>query len=523
MKKLYFGGTIRTMTDTLPTAEALVTDGGKILAVGGTDELRLAFPDAKRIDLERHTLLPAFIDGHSHITALAQTLTLCSLQGTRSFAEIAERLKAFCETSKREWVVGFGYDHTQLREGVHATADFLDRIIPDRPAVLSHASGHMGVLNSAALRALGIDSSTEDPSGGVIGRRADGSPNGYLEEAAFTQYSARMPRPGLEETMQSVLDAEKLYFKYGITTIQDGITKPADWAVLRALAERKRFTADVVSYIDIFEGSALLRENEAYANGYKDHLRIGGYKLFLDGSPQGRTAWMTQPYENSSDYRGYPVHRDETVLACMMKAERENRQILVHCNGDAAADQMIRTYRESFEAYQNDIRPVMVHAQLVRRDQLEEMHRSSMLASFFPAHIQRWGDVHIENFGMRRAEKISPIKSAIELGVPCDFHQDTPVLMPDMLETLRCVVERRTENGILLGEDERVTPLEALRCMTRDAAYAYFEENQKGTLEAGKTADLVILNRDPVTCNELSALTVLETIKAGESVYKKAT
>ena len=522
MKTIYLNGTIRTMAGS-ETAEALLEENGRILQTGRAADLLGACPAARRFDLQGHALLPGFIDGHSHITALAQTLLLCDLHGAKSFSEIAERLRAFCaarRTAPGEWVMGFGYDPTALAENAHPTAEFLDRALPENPALLTHASGHMGVLNSAAMQALGVTRDSEAPEGGVIGRKPDGTPNGYLEEAAFTQLSARMPRPGAKQTAQSLLAAERIYLENGVTTVQDGLTRAPEWALLTGV--REKLTADVVAYVDI-ACADLLRENAAYADSFRGKLRIGGYKLFLDGSPQGRTAWMTAPYAGETDYRGYPIHTDGEVERCMLKAVRENRQILVHCNGDAAADQMIAAYRKARAACPNNVRPVMVHAQLVRRDQLAEMARLGMLASFFAAHVYHWGDAHLKNFGEKRAAGISPVRTALALGVHCNFHQDSPVLPPDMLETLRCVIERRTKAGVLLGPDERVTPLEALRCMTIGGAYAYFEENEKGTLESGKIADMVVLNRDPAACPAaaLGALQVLAPIKNGKTVYQR--
>lgn len=522
MKTIYLNGTVRTMAGG-ETAEALVEENGRILETGRADALLAAHPKAQRYDLQGHALLPGFIDGHSHITALAQTLLLCDLRGVKSFDEIAARLRAF--RSERQlapgaWIMGFGYDPTALAEGAHPTAGFLDAVLPENPALLTHASGHMGVLNSAALQALGVTRDTPTPEGGVIGRNPDGTPNGYLEEAAFTQITARAPRPGADQAVQSLLAAERIYLRNGITTIQEGLTRAPEWALLTAV--REKLTADVVAYVDI-ACAGLLHENASYAAGYRGRLRIGGYKLFLDGSPQGRTAWMTAPYADDPDYRGYPVHSDAEVERCMLQAVRENRQILVHCNGDAAADQMIAAYRKARERCPNDVRPVTVHAQLVRRDQLAEMASLNMIASFFAAHVYHWGDVHLKNFGPERAAGISPVRTALALGVHCNFHQDSPVLPPDMLETLRCVVQRRTKNGVLLGPDERIPPLAALHCMTAGAAYAYFEEDRKGTLEAGKAADMVVLNRDPAACTEteLADLEVLATVKNGKTVYRK--
>ncbi len=518
MKTIYLNGTIRTMVRA-QTVEALAVENGRIVETGRARDLLRAYPMARQIDLCGHTLLPGFIDGHSHITALAQTLLLCDLKGAQTFSEIQSRLRAF--QSKRqlragEWVLAFGYDQTVLAEGIHPTAVLLDAALPENPALVTHASGHMGVLNTEALHRLGITASTPTPEGGVIGRNPDGTPNGYLEEAAFTRLTASIPRPDAGQAAQSMLDAERVYLENGITTIQDGLTRAAEWALLSAVQDR--LTADVVAYVDITDSAHLVERAPAGS-----HLRIGGYKLFLDGSPQGRTAWMTAPYADNPDYCGYPVHSDNAVEQYMRKAVRENRQILVHCNGDAAADQMIAAYRKARESSPNDVRPVMVHAQLVRPDQLAEMARLNMIASFFAAHVYHWGDVHLQNFGPERAAGISPVHTALSLGVHCNFHQDSPVLPPDMLETLRCAVRRRTKAGVLLGPQERITPLEALRCMTADAAYAYFEEKEKGTLEPGKRADMIILNRDPADCPEeaLDTLEVLETIKDGRTVYTK--
>lgn len=260
MKTIYLNGTVRTMTGG-ETAEALVEENGRILETGRADALLAAHPQAQRFDLQGHALLPGFIDGHSHITALAQTLLLCDLQGVKSFDEIAARLRAF--RSERQlapgaWIMGFGYDPTALAEGAHPTAAFLDAVLPENPALLTHASGHMGVLNSAALQALGVTRDTPAPEGGVIGRNPDGTPNGYLEEAAFTQITARAPRPGADQAVQSLLAAERIYLRNGITTIQEGLTRAPEWALLTAV--REKLTADVVAYVDI-ACAGLLHEN----------------------------------------------------------------------------------------------------------------------------------------------------------------------------------------------------------------------------------------------------------------------
>lgn len=524
---IYSGGTIVTMEEPLYT-EAVLVEDGVICAVGTREKLlRSCPPGTEEVDLQGAILLPAFIDPHSHITALAQTLGSADLTGAKSFAEIVEKLQVFIQKTKPapgQWVTAFGYDNNFLAEKRHPDRRLLDQI--KYPAVATHASGHMGVLNSQALHELGITADTPNPEGGVIGREADGkTPNGYLEETAFSSFTAKIPQPSQEQLLRQLELAQDIYLQNGITTVQDGLTIPARWEMLKGLAEQNRLKADVVAYPDLKDNRALAAENPSYCKQYHNRLKIGGYKIFLDGSPQGRTAWMTQPYENGeAGYKGYPIYQDAKVESFMREALRDDMQILAHCNGDAAAQQMIDAYEKALAESQTkkNIRPVMIHAQLVRLDQLKEMARLHMIASFFVAHTWYWGDVHLKNFGEARAKKISPARSAIESGVTYTFHQDTPVIQPNMLETIWCAVNRVSKDGVVMGKEECVTPLEALRAVTVNAAYQYFEEDEKGSIRAGKRADFVVLDRDPLRVDpmEIRDIRVLATIKDGGAVYE---
>lgn len=525
---LYYNGTVITMEEPL-YAEALLVRDGRIAAVGAQRKLAALCPEAERVDLKGRTLLPAFIDPHSHLTAYASTLRLLPLRDAAGFAELEERLRDYCAREKLrpgEWVIGFGYDHNSFAEKRHPDKLVLDRACPQNPVLISHASGHMGVMNSLALKELGVTAATPDPDGGVIGRMPDSSePSGYMEETAFISLSARTPQPSLDELCKGVEKAQRAYLSYGITTVQDGLTKPGEWALLQETARRGLFQVDTVSYIDEREHGALLEENRRYVGRYRNRLKIGGYKIFLDGSPQGRTAWMSAPYEQAPDgYRGYPACQDDEVERLVRQACRAGVQLLAHCNGDAAAEQYLGACERVRAVCPNilGLRPVMIHAQLLRRDQLPSLRRLSMIPSFFVAHVYYWGDVHLQNFGGERAAYISPAASALREGLRFTFHQDTPVLPPDMLDTLWCAVRRRTKSGKQLAESECLTPLEALRAVTINSAYQYFEEKEKGSLKPGKKADLVILDRNPLTVpsDEIRTIQVTETIKEGVSVYR---
>ena len=524
---IYWNGPILTMEEPL-YVEALWEKDGFIAGVGSKEELlRQASKKANLVDLAGKALLPSFIDAHSHITAYANTLMTAPLSDTSCFKDIQQRLLAYRqerELPPTAWITGFGYDHNFLTEQAHPTRELLDEVAPQNPVVICHASGHMGVANTAALHQLGIDKNTPDPPGGLIGRDAAGMPNGYLEETAFTNTAARIPPPSWEELAQGLVEAQKKYLSYGVTTVQDGYTRASEWQLLSRFAKEERFVLDVVSYIDLKDHQYLKVEQADFVKQYQKHLKISGYKIFLDGSPQGRTAWLSQPYQNSVDgYCGYPIYSTETVKDFLEQAQRDNLQILAHVNGDAAVDQYMQAYAAAYKTGGKGQRPVLIHAQLLRRDQLPQVAAFNMIVSFFVAHTYYWGDTHWENLGPQRASLISPAHSAIEAGVTVTFHQDTPVLAPNMLETVWCAVNRQSQKGRILGKEEQISPLAALQAVTKNAAYQYFEEQEKGTLAQGKRADMIILSADPlqVEPTAIREIQVLQTIKDGQIVYQR--
>lgn len=523
---IYYGGDILTLERGERT-EAVLVEDGVIRELGTKEALLASAPGARRADLHGRTLMPAFIDVHSHITAYAQTFGLVSLEGCRDIEEVVARIADYREKNnvkKGEWINGFGYDQNDLKEHCHPDKGALDRAAPDNPVLISHVSGHMGVANSAALHKMGISPDTPDPDGGRIGRAEDSQePNGYLEETAFTGNSTAIPKPTQEERFRQMTQAQDAYLRYGVTTVQDGLTRTGEWELLKAMSEAGKLRIDVVSYVDQKRCPEILWENPQWYGRYRGNLRIGGYKIFLDGSPQGRTAWMSEPYEGADDgYRGYPTYTDEQLEAFVREAAEQRVQQLVHCNGDAACGQMIDAYRKVLGG-DRGLRPVMIHAQLVRDDQLVEMAKLGIIASFFVAHTWFWGDVHLKNFGARRAAKISPVADAVRDGVVYTFHEDTPVVPPDMLFTAWCAANRLTKSGAVLGPEERVGVFDALKGVTVNAAWQYFEENWKGSIRTGKRADLVVLDRNPlgVPEKELKDLKVLATIRAGETLYRK--
>nr|WP_297274346.1 amidohydrolase [uncultured Agathobaculum sp.] len=526
MKMLYYGGTIHTMEEE-GKVEALLVENGVIAAAGPYERLHARAKDAAQIDLDGRVLLPAFLDAHSHFSGAAYAMLQAPLGETVNFAEIEDTLARFIADNHvpdGQWVVGKVYDQNALAEQRHPTRAVLDRVSTRHPIMLVHQSGHMGVFNTLALELLGVTPQTPAPEGGAIGVE-NGQLTGYMEENAFLQYQQKVPEPDLADLLDACRRAQQLYASYGIATVQEGMMPESLVGLYQALLAHRLLELDVVAYPGVDVLDEICDAFPEAVRRYDGHFKLGGCKMFLDGSPQGRTAWLRAPYMDApGGYRGYPTMTDEALRQALTTAYRSGMQPLAHCNGDAAAAQYLSAVAEMERARSDfrELRPVMIHAQLLAPDQMEEVARLGIIPSFFIAHIHQWGDVHIRNFGIERAAHISAAGSARSHGIPFTFHQDTPVLPPDMLHTVWCAVNRVTKDGVTLGADERISVMDALRAVTVNAARQYFEEARKGSLRPGKTADLVLLDADPLAVppDRLRDIRVLETVKAGETIFR---
>lgn len=537
METLYWNGPILTMAcrsaeeEKSRAPEAVLVRSGRIAALGSYEEMRaLAGKRVRTVDLQGRCLMPGFIDAHSHAALNGQMALCCDLSGCTSFEEIIGALRDYAAARKitgRHAIIGFGYDHNFLREAAQPDKRVLDQVSREIPILILHVSAHLACVNSAALHLCGITAETPDPEGGVVGRiPGTREPSGYLEEAGL-QLVQQAVYKRLKISLPSMLRGVcAVYLRHGVTTIQDGASTKRDMLLLKALQTLRLLKADVVAYPLMSSGGAeILHGSPKLAGRYRRRLKIGGYKLVLDGSPQGRSAWMSEPYLGGEEgYCGYPWMPDEQVEQYVLQAVREGRQLLAHCNGDAASAQFLRAYRRALEqtGSKADLRPVMIHCQTVRNDQLDEMAQMGMIASVFVGHVWYWGDVHLRNFGPARGHHISPARDALDRGLHINFHQDTPVTRPDMLHSVWCAVNRISRSGQTVGADQRIPVYDALLAVTMGGAYQYFEEDSKGSIEAGKRADLVILDRSPLDAapEEIRDIRVLETIKDGKTVWR---
>ena len=517
---LYFGGPIVTLEEP-QYAQALVERGGRIAYVGDREEAeRLAGPGARRVDLEGRALLPAFLDPHSHLLACAYARLQVPLGECAGWGEITDRLAKHVQErgiQPGEWVKGTGYDQNALAEGAAPDRFCLDRACPHNPVVIQHASGHAGVFNTLALEWLGAlngDCSLE--------RDGQGALTGRGEENPFLDLLGRVPMEGLEDVLKAFQGAQEEYASHGITTAQEGLLQPVMAPVYREILRRGLLYLDVNAYVPPADYDRLRGQFAQGVSASPGTFQVAGMKIFLDGSPQGGTAWVREPYAGGGC--GTSTMTDGQVLSAFRQALDRDAQLLAHCNGDRAAEQYLTLLAQAErEAGKKLCRPVMIHAQLLGLDQLERVKALGVIPSFFVAHVYHWGEIHVKNFGLDRASRISPAGSALAWGIPFTFHQDSPVIPPDMLETIWCACVRKTKTGRVLGAEERIPVEAALRAVTQTAALQYGLERELGTLRPGKRADFVLLSGDPLRTppEELKKLQVERTIQRGRTIWSR--
>jgi predicted amidohydrolase YtcJ len=542
---LYHNGDILTMEgDSAVYVETLVVRDGKILFAGRKDEaLKQAGADHTEVDLQGRFMAPGFIDAHGHAYGAGFQKMAANIlpppDGTVTDIEsLITTLKQWYadlgKTGKSpKVIVGFGYDDSQLKEKRHPVADDLDKVSNTLPVILVHQSGHLQALNHVALAAVGFDASTADPQGGVIRREKDGkTPNGVLEETAgvmvmfklFSKFDSSMSANMVKAGVQA-------YKEFGFTTVQEGAATPSMVQAYEDMARAGDLDVDVAAY-PVLLASRELMEKQGTSDSYSGHFRIAGIKITQDGSPQGKTAYLSHPYKvpppgQPKTYRGYPgMPRQSQLDSLVDYAFSKNWQVLMHCNGDAAGDMMIQSVRyASTKLGMADRRPVMIHAQTARYDQLDSMKQLGIIPSFFSMHTFYWGDWHRdETLGQERAFRISPAQTAYRKGLIFTEHHDAPVGLPSSIMILHTAVNRTSRTNSVIGEAEKLTPYQALLSLTRYSAYQYFEEKNKGTLTAGKLADLVILDRNPMKVDpkDIIRIHVMETIKEGRTVFKRS-
>jgi len=530
----YVGGAVLTMDTQDRVVGGIAIEGERIAQVGTEAEIR-AWAErvrARVVDLEGRAVLPGFVDAHSHfpgagIDVVATDLNAPPIGKIQRIDEIIAALRAQAETKPAgEWIFGTGYDDSLLAERRHPTRADLDAVSTRHPVGILHVSGHLAAVNSLGLERLGYSADTPDPEGGRIRRDASGAPDGVLEENAAEGVTRALAAPGPLDALRILRRATALYLAAGVTTAQNGFATGAQLRGLTWAGRLRLLPLRLVLWPGEADGDALI--DGSFTPPRDDPwLRVGAVKLIADGSLQGYTGYLTQPYfvppGDDPGYRGYPRIAREKLFAWVERLHRAGLQIAIHGNGDAAIDDILDALEHAQSvAPRPDARHVVVHAQTVREDQLDRMAALGVIPSFFVLHTWYWGDRHRERFlGPERAARISPTASAARRGIHFTLHADTPVVPMEPLRIVWSAVNRTTTSGATLGADQRIDVLRALRGVTIDAARQHFLEGDRGSLEAGKLADLVVLDRSPLEDPAgIARLRVLETIVGGRSAYR---
>jgi hypothetical protein len=531
---ILYNGNVLTLAEKTHL-EALAIRDGRIVSLGTNKEvLRLCGSATRCVDLAGKTAMPGFIETHNHPMHYGYAVKIAVNASTPPNETIDDILQRIDErvrsTPKGEWIRAERYDDTLLREKRHPTRADLDRVSPDHPVYMTHVTGHFSVANSAALRIAGITASTQDPPGGIIYRDDSGAPNGVLaESAAQMLVSEHLPAFSEDEMLASLQAASDAYVRAGVTTAHDlglglhGGTQAI--AAYRRAKERGAFQPRLYGFLaeqilpELAEGK-LGPMTRAVAGIGDDHLRLAGVKMWSDGSIQGITGALSEPYYCQPTTRGLPIYSKEELTLRIRALREAGWHVAIHANGDAAIQAVIDAYEQSPGGQRYRIE----HCQTGREDQLDRIAAHDIHVSFFIKHVYYWGDRHRDIFlGPERAKRISPLESARKRGIRYALHSDCPVTPVMPLEGMWAAVNRLTSSGVELGPEQRIDVETAVRAYTSSAAYLSFEEKKKGTLEIGKFGDVVVLDRDPmeIKAQELNALRVDMTIIGGQVAFEQ--
>jgi len=530
----FINGQVLTMDADGTIASAVLLKGDRIIQVGSTEDiLEQTNNDTIVHDLAGRTLIPGFIDAHGHFPgsgafAVSADLNAPPIGNVTTIAELQGSLSAMLKTKdKNEWLFGMGYDDTLIAEGRHPTREDLDAVSTDNPIYAMHVSGHMGVANSVALARMGIDNNTESPEGGVIVKDSSGNLTGLLKETATMDIMAAATNFSLQETWQIMRAASSEYASQGVTTVQNGA---ADKRMVVGLQTASRYNL-LPQRAEIWPLHTVLSDEELSNKRVEnnDRARLGAIKIVADGSIQGYTGYLSQPYHvvphnESADFKGHTNQSVESLNKWVMDFHKRGLQLAIHGNGDQSIEEILNAVEAAQQAYpREDPRHILIHAQMARQDQLERMKQLGITPSFFSAHTYYWGDRHRDIFmGAERAAFMSPAKASEDLGLRYTIHLDSPVVPMQPLRLVWSAVNRISSGGNVIGPEQRISPMAALRATTIDAAWQTFKEDQIGSIESGKLADLVILNGDPLTNpTKIADIRVDATFVGGHAIYQR--
>jgi hypothetical protein len=517
-------GNIVTLDPAKPRAQAVAIFGDRFFAVGSTQEVfGLAGPSTRRIDLAGRTVVPGFIDAHNHpASAGLQHLTNidCDL---RSIVEIQAAVRdRAAKTPPGEWVLGFKYDDTKTREGRPLTRSDLDQAAPNHPVLIQHRGGHTAYLNSAGFARAEITETTPDPAGGKIDRDTSGRPTGRLAETAVDLAMRHIKEDDSpDRRREGVKFISKALAKAGITSVHDVAASIDDWRAYQDARSAGELGTRIYTLVYGAGIDRMIAAGMRRAAG-DEWVRLGGLKLVCDGSISERTARLAQPYVGRPDDFGILVSTPEQLWPQMEKTHRAGLQIGIHANGDVGIDIVVGLYeRLQKEFPRPDPRFRIEHCTVITPDLVRRIKALGAIPTPFSTYVY-WHGEKMKEYGAERLERMFALRSFLDAGIRPTFASDYPPGPFEPMMGLQSMVGRADMKGTVWGGSQRVTVEEAIRIATLHGAYASFEESVKGSIEAGKLADLVVLGRDPFRepVTSLVSIPIERTMVGGRWMYE---
>ncbi len=515
-------------------AQAVAVRGDRIEAVGSdSDVMKLKGPNTQLVDLGSHFLMPGFNDAHLHLANAGFQSLEVNLVGTKSVDEFRERIRAKVESSAPgAWIVGRGWDETLWPVRTLPSRWDIDEVTTDHPVFLQRVDGHMAVANTRALQLASVTPASKDPQGGAIDRDANGEPTGILRDTAWTAVAAVVPLPTAERRRQGMEIALRDLARWGITSAQDN-SLWEDFLALEQIERDGKLTARVSEWLNFDDPVELLRQHRASHLHSDLMLHTGMLKGFMDGSLGSHTAALLQPYADDPGNSGLPRYEQAKLTAMAVERVDAGFQIGFHAIGDRGTQMALNAYAEAEKDAASkkikaangggDFRLRIEHAQVTNPQQIAEFKQLHVIASMQPSHLltdMNWAE---QRLGEKRAAASYSWLKFLDNGVVVAFGTDYPVEPVNPFRGLYSAVTRKSEDGKKeYFSDQKLTIDQAIAAYTVGAAFAEFEESEKGTLAEGKLADLVELDRDITAVNppEILGTRVLRTVVGGKTVYE---
>jgi len=519
--------TIYTMEEEQPVASAMVWREEHLLAVGDAADLAACYPSAKRVDGGGLFVVPGFNDCHCHILAYGLDLSAANLSPEHApdIPSLISQLRRWAQDNPdAPWIVGSFYDQNRMAERRHPTRHDLDQVSLEKPVFIEHTSKHGGVANSVALRIAGITRETPDPPGGTIERDAHGEPTGVLLERATDLVTRHQPPLSHRQRVRAIHLAAQAMAKKGITAASDASTGWGDLegevaACVQAVNEGAPLRVTLMILANALRRDGRWLQPQDIGTG-SNGVRVGIAKVFADGALTTRTAALKEPYADT-ETTGMLLHSEEELQDLIAGAHRAGWQVATHAIGDRAIEAVLNLYEQAMQTQPRaDVRHRIEHCMLLDDGLIDRLRALGVVAVLQPEFVARLGDAYRYGLGEERARRLKRTASLLRAGVRVAFSSDCPVVPGAPLDGVRAAMERKTPLGVVLGEEERVDALTAIRLYTAGSAMAGKDETHTGTLTAGKRADFVVLSRDPATTpsDEWENMRVIATVFGGKVV-----